>query len=82
MLLGLLERCADRGDAPPRKLVDRIALELNVARAPRSRVHDLAKLIDAARFSAANPAASLSEIAAAVGMPGKKDNHPRVSKQT
>lgn len=72
LLMDLLARCADRRDAPPQQLVDWIGRELNVSKRPRARVRDPAKLREAAKFEARNPSASLEEIAAAIGIPGKK----------
>jgi hypothetical protein len=71
LLVYLLQLCTDRGDTPPRQLVDRIGRELKISKSPRARVHDPAKLQEAARFQARNPGESLAKIATAVGIPGK-----------
>ena len=71
LLVCLLQLCTDRREAPPKQLVEFLWEELNVSKSPRDRVRDPAKLQDAARFQARKPRASLAEIAAAVGIPGK-----------
>jgi hypothetical protein len=69
LLFRLLSLCAGR-DAP--RLVDCIGRDLKLPISPRNRVRDQSKLQEAARFQARNPTATLKEIAAAVGAPGKK----------
>jgi hypothetical protein len=72
LLIRMLEKCRDEGAAPPARLVQMIIRELGVKKFPRSRVADRDKMRAAAEFSARNPGASLAEIAAAAGSPGKK----------
>ena len=66
-LLAKLQKCAT---PPPQKLVD--WLSKHVPETPRGRTRSPFKWEEAARFKARNPGATLSQIAAAIGMPGKK----------
>jgi hypothetical protein len=67
-LLGFgLQRCHDLGVAPPATLVRLIRRELEPVQ-PRDRVHDPAMMVEAARYSANHPEASLTEIGKAIGM--------------
>jgi hypothetical protein len=71
LLVHALQLCRDRRDATPKQLVEWISREFNISKSPRDRVHDPAKMQEAAQFQARNQGASLSKIAAAVGIPGK-----------
>jgi hypothetical protein len=68
LLMMMLTKCADHATSPPRQLVDAIGRELGVSESPRARVHDPAKVKEAARFKAHNKGASIRQIAFAVGI--------------
>jgi hypothetical protein len=72
----ILARCVElaskRGDPLSAKIAEHVICELAVSTDPRASVHDEDGLRAAARHLARNPRASLSELAAAAGIDGKK----------
>jgi hypothetical protein len=72
LLVQCLEASARTNAPVPKRLIPFFEVELKTSRAPRSRVHKQDKMRKAARYKVRHPGSSFSEIADAIGSPGKK----------